>query len=248
MTVLLAVLLASLAGSMHCAAMCGGFVCVYAGGRPGQGSPGAHAAYNAGRLASYVTLGALAGALGGRVDQLGAVVGLGRAAAVVAGALMVLWASTEIAVALGAPVRLFAAPGAAWVRRTIGRGLVATRNGSPPVRAATIGVLTALLPCGWLYAFVASAAATGGAGSGALLMLAFWAGTVPMLLGVGMGAQRIFGRLAGRVPLVGAGIVLVLGLLSIAGRMPGVRTAGHDGGVHRGHAGVAAPEATDGRR
>ena len=238
MTILVAVLLASLAGSMHCAAMCGGFVCIYAGGGPGHGARAghpAHAAYHLARLAAYAVLGALAGIFGAGMDGLGAIIGVSRAAAVVAGGLMVLWATTEIATALGVRVPPGAVPGAAWVRRVIGRGLSATRDASPVMRAGTIGLLTALIPCGWLYAFVASAAATGSAARGALLMATFWAGTVPLLLGVGYGAQRVFGGLTRRLPLVGAGILLVLGLLSIGGRLPvtpqnGRHTGGHNGG------------------
>ena len=70
MTLLLAVLGASLLGSVHCAALCGGFVCLYTGvgstrtvhatsGRIRRAAP--HAAYNAGRLVSYLSIGVLAG-------------------------------------------------------------------------------------------------------------------------------------------------------------------------------------------
>ena len=62
MTLLLAVLGASLLGSVHCAAMCGGFVCLYSGtGASRHKGAAPHAAYNAGRLVSYLLLGALAG-------------------------------------------------------------------------------------------------------------------------------------------------------------------------------------------
>ena len=60
------VLMASLVGSVHCAGMCGGFVCFYAGaGVNDASSPRpsllhAHALYNIGRLLSYLILGALA--------------------------------------------------------------------------------------------------------------------------------------------------------------------------------------------
>jgi sulfite exporter TauE/SafE len=50
-------------------------------------------------------------------------------------------------------------------------------------------------------------------------MIAFWIGTVPMLLAVGFGAQRVLGPFARRLPLAAAALVLVLGLLSIAGRL-----------------------------
>ena len=85
MTLLFGVLVASLVGSVHCAAMCGAFVCLYARGSIAARASG-HVAYNAGRLVSYVALGLVAGALGARVDRLGALVDVQRAAAIVAGA------------------------------------------------------------------------------------------------------------------------------------------------------------------
>ncbi|MCU0635621.1 MAG: sulfite exporter TauE/SafE family protein, partial [Gemmatimonadaceae bacterium] len=85
MTALLALLTASLLGSVHCAAMCGGFVCLYAGvGQPGSAarhvSGGAHAAYNAGRLVSYTLLGLLAGTIGQGIEHAGTLAGVQRGA------------------------------------------------------------------------------------------------------------------------------------------------------------------------
>jgi len=100
------VLVASLVGSIHCAAMCGGFVCAYAGpgARRGLSNLPAHLAYNGGRLVSYVTLGLVAGAIGARVDDLGRLAGMGRGAAVLAGILMVVWALGMIGATLGVRV------------------------------------------------------------------------------------------------------------------------------------------------
>jgi sulfite exporter TauE/SafE len=56
-----------------------------------------------------------------------------------------------------------------------------------------LGLALGLLPCGFLYAALAVAAAGGRPGWGALAMLAFGAGTVPSLIVVGFA-----GRLAGR--------------------------------------------------
>jgi len=218
-TLFAAVLVASLLGSIHCAAMCGGFVCAYAGAASPRGLAGlsAHAAYHAGRLVSYVALGTAAGAIGARMNDLGRLAGVGRGAAIVAGVLMVLWAATTIAVSLGARVRATFAP--QWVRRTFGALLVAMRDEPPAARAAATGLLTTLIPCGWLYTFVVTAGGTGDAISGAVTMFAFWIGTVPILFALGVGARRLFGPFAQRLPVAGAVLVLVLGLLSIAGRV-----------------------------
>lgn len=219
MTLLAGVLIASLVGSIHCAAMCGGFVCAYAGTAAPRGLKNlpAHLAYNGGRLVSYLALGFAAGAVGARVDGLGRLAGVGRGAAIVAGALMVAWALATIGASLG--VRMPAAPGPAWLWRRLGAALLAMRDRPPVERAAATGLLTTLLPCGWLYTFVVTAGGTGSALAGAGTMLAFWIGTLPVLLAVGFGVQRLFGPLARRLPVAAAAVVLVLGLLSIAGRV-----------------------------
>ncbi|HEU4990411.1 MAG TPA: sulfite exporter TauE/SafE family protein [Gemmatimonadaceae bacterium] len=229
MTLLLGVLAASLVGSVHCAAMCGGFVCVYAGASTPRGMANlpAHLAYNAGRLVSYVALGAVAGAIGARVDDLGRFAGFGRAAAVAAGVLMVAWALGIIAATAGVRVPGTLAP--EWAKRRLGGALIAMRDRPPVARAAVTGLLTTLLPCGWLYTFVVTAGGPASPLAGAGVMGAFWLGTVPVLLGVGLGAQRLLGPVARRLPLASAALVLVLGLLSIAGRVraPAMHLGGH---------------------
>jgi sulfite exporter TauE/SafE len=228
MTLVLAVLVASLLGSVHCAAMCGPFVCFYAtsGASPAswrQDSP-SHAAYNLGRLVSYLVLGLIAGALGGMLDRAGVLAGVGKIAAMIAGVLMVGWGAGAILAARGIRIPAPGVPGA-W-QRAAGAVLQQVRNQPPVIRAAATGLVTTLLPCGWLYAFVVTA---GGAGSplrGALVMLIFWAGTLPMMLAVGFGARAFFGPLRARLPMVSAAVIVMLGVFSIAnhfGVVPGMR-------------------------
>jgi sulfite exporter TauE/SafE len=226
MTLLLGVLAASIIGSVHCAAMCGAFVCLYAG--PGRANAPAHVhvAYNVGRLVSYVALGAVAGAIGASVDNLVLLAGISRGAAIVAGALMIAWAMSVLASSAGVPIASRGGPD--WIKRRFGAAILSLRNQPAPVRAAATGLLTTLLPCGWLYTFVITAAGTGSARIGAAVMLAFWAGTVPMMLGVGFGFQKLNRSILKRLPLASAAVVLVLGVLSITGRLQPIRdTSGH---------------------
>jgi sulfite exporter TauE/SafE len=216
-TALLGVLLASLVGSVHCAGMCGPFVCVYAGLGNGQGNWSLHAAYNGGRLLSYLVLGAAAGALGAGADRLGVLWGISRAAALLAGALMILWGTSTILSARGVAVP--------WRRLTrslrspLG-GVLSRLRGQPPLmRAGATGLLTTLLPCGWLYAFVAVAAGSGNALSGIATMAMFWLGTLPALTALGAVAQRLAGRYGPRLPVAMASVVVLLGVLTIAGRV-----------------------------
>jgi hypothetical protein len=49
-------------------------------------------------------------------------------------------------------------------------------------------------------------------------MAAFWAGTVPVLAGVGALAQRAAGPLRARLPIFTAAALMVLGVLTVAGK------------------------------
>lgn len=212
-----AIFLASLLGSAHCAAMCGPFVAFYSvGAGPGRRS-GLHAAYSLGRLAAYATLGAVAGALGAGVESLGALAGVSRAAAVVAGVVMVLWGVDTLAARLGSRRGLLHPPAA--LQRTVQRIGQGLRSVSPAQRALLTGASTALLPCGWLYAFVAASGGTASPWLGALTMAVFWTGTLPVMVSLGLGLQRLAGPLRERLPLVTATAVVAIGLLTIAGRL-----------------------------
>jgi uncharacterized protein len=212
----LTVLAASLVGSLHCAGMCGGFVAFYAGAgvrRPALG----HTAYNLGRLAAYATLGALAGAFGAALDLAAAPAGIERAAAVLAGTLIALWGTRTLLETAGVRVGGLAPPAA--LRGAVARALAAVAAQPPVVRALVIGLLTGLLPCGWLYAFIVTAAGTGDPLRGAGLMAVFWMGTLPVMAGLGLAVQALSGRIRRWVPAACAVAMIVVGLLAVAGRV-----------------------------
>ena len=211
----LTVLAASLVGSLHCAGMCGGFVAFYAGAagrRPGL----AHAAYNLGRLAAYATLGALAGTLGAALDLAAAPAGIQRAAAVLAGVLIALWGTRTLLETAGVRVARLDPPAA--LRSAVARGVAAVAAQPPVTRALVIGLLTGLLPCGWLYAFIVTAAGTGDPLRGAGLMAVFWLGTLPVMAGLGVAVQALAGGFRRWVPAVCAVAMIVVGLFAVAGR------------------------------
>lgn len=220
------VLATSLLGSLHCAGMCGGFVCFYSGG-PGGRRLLPHAAYNTGRLVSYLALGALAGALGAGIDRLGASTGLARPAAVVAGALMIVWGGLGVMRAAGARIAEPAAPG--FLRARFATALQAVHAQPPALRALTVGLVTTLLPCGFLYAYVTIAAGTGSPLGGVLVMTAFWAGTVPVMAGLGATAGRLIAPLQRRLPALTASALVLIGLLTVTGKfLPHPGHAHHD--------------------
>lgn len=243
-TLALGVVSASLLGSLHCAGMCGGFACLY-GGDAAQGHTASarplltgHVAYHGGRLAAYTTLGALAGALGAGLDRAGELAGVQRVAGWVAGALLIVWGLALLAHALDVRFLPALVRGQLPERsaRFIGSVLVRFRAQSIGTRASLLGLLTGLLPCGWLWAFVVSAAGTGAAWRGAAFMALFWLGTVPALVAIATGVRRATGALQQRLPIVSAMLVIGFGLASLGGRLGVV--AGHAN--HEAHTPAAA--------
>lgn len=215
---LLAVLATSLLGSLHCLGMCGGFVALVAsGGRPGCASLAgagalAQSAYHLGRATTYIGLGALAGGLGAGLDRVAGLAGLQRAAAVAAGAVLLAGGLLALLAAAGVAARLprlEGLPVARWLA-------AAARAGR--ARPLLLGLLTPLLPCGWLWLFVASAAGAGGPLRGAAVMAAFWLGTVPALLGLGLGLARLAAPLRARLPWLQGAALVAVGVVVLAGR------------------------------
>lgn len=207
------VFVAALLGSAHCAGMCGGLACFVAGS---GGSARSTLTYNGGRLVSYLALGVLGGAAGAGFDRAGALAGWSRPAALVAGTLMIAWGAATALQAFGLRVRAVTMPAVA--REALAGSLRALSGRSPSERGLALGLLTPLLPCGWLYAFVATAAATGSPWRGAAVMGAFWAGTVPIMAALGAGLQRAFGPLRARLPVLTSVALIVIGLLTVAGK------------------------------
>ena len=220
---LLAAFLLGLLGSGHCAGMCGGIACFLTLAQPApvRARPARLAlflgAYNAGRIASYCTAGALAGA-----------VGLGLAAALPLAATHVVGfaVSGAMLLAVGAHVggwwrpldaleRLGARP---WQRIAPHvQRFVPVRS---PAHALAFGALWGWLPCGLVYSALALALTSGSALDGALRMLAFGLGTAPMLLLIGSTAGWV--RELAREPSLrrwaGAGLI-GLGALTFAGAL-----------------------------
>lgn len=219
-TVLATVFVASLLGSLHCAGMCGGLVAFYAGTDASAGPRRmlSHAAYNGGRLAGYVLLGLAAGAIGAALNVAGALAGIQRVALTAAGVVMIAWGLIALLQIRG--YRIFRHNPDSRLQRAVRRSFAIASRKPPVVRAGTVGLLSALLPCGWLWAFVVTAAGTGSAANGALVMAVFWAGTVPILLAIGLGAQLIANPVRRFAPSLTAILLVVLGLLAIVGRPP----------------------------
>jgi hypothetical protein len=207
---LTAAFVGGLAGGVHCAGMCGGIVHVLCAG-PGRsrGAPSLRylLAFNAGRVASYACAGALAGALG----QAGL---LTRAAPVLQplmfalASLMLVTLGLYLAGAMPLLARIEAAGAWLW------RGIQPWSRRVLPVtslpRALGLGALWGWMPCGMVYAVLMTALAFGSWWQGAVLMLAFGAGTLPNLFGIGLAWRQLDRLRAASAPRAVAGCAVAL--------------------------------------
>jgi len=181
-----ALFLVGLLGGAHCVGMCGGIVGALTMGGASRWSM--HLAYNSGRILSYATAGALAGALGAA--------SLGLEGQIPARLILYLFANLML-VALG--FYLLGVTRALAFTERAGQALwrrvqPLTRRFLPATtirQAFPLGLLWGWLPCGLVYSALASALSAGSAGRGAALMLAFGLGTLPNLLLAGILLSRL---------------------------------------------------------
>ncbi|MCU0804347.1 MAG: sulfite exporter TauE/SafE family protein [Burkholderiales bacterium] len=210
-------------GGLHCVGMCGGIVAALSLRRPGQPpAPGAwllQLGYNAGRVASYTAAGAIAGLAGGLGALLDRLLPVQLALYVIANALLVLL-GLYLAGLGTAVLRLEAAGGAIW-RFAQSRGL-RLAPARTPLGAVGAGLAWGWIPCGLVYSALALALVSGSALRGALVMLAFGAGTLPTLFATGLAADRLRGWARNRRVRVAAGIAVVaMGIVGFV-RAPGL--------------------------
>jgi len=227
---LLPVLVVGLLGSVHCAGMCGGIVGALSMG-PGAGHTipvrvvqaarpalANVLAYNAGRIASYMAAGALAGGIGQGAGALSRLPTL-QAGGYWMANLMLAMLGLYLMDAWRGLARLEQGGQLLWrhvqpLLRHV-RSAKGGRFGAGRMLAA--GALWGWLPCGMVYSVLVTAMLSGSATGGALVMLAFGLGTLPMLFGLGLlGARLRAGLRLRRVRLACGALVLGFGLLGLA--------------------------------
>lgn len=206
---LFAIFLVGLLGGTHCVGMCGGIVAAISMQLPSGGARFPyHAAYNLGRISSYVIAGALMGAVGSSTLLLNGFLPVEQMLYVLAN-VMLLLLGLYLAGITHAVVYIERLGGALWkcLKPYMARLLPIKKVSG----AFMIGLVWGWLPCGLVYSVLLSALASGDALHGALLMLAFGLGTLPNLFAMGLFAQKLKPWLQQKAVRLGAGL-LVAGL------------------------------------
>lgn len=161
-------------GSVHCIGMCGPLAMSLPGaGRARWRFLGERLLYNLGRAVTYTLLGALFGAFG----LLVALAGYQQWLSFGIGCVMVLsvlvpWVQRRLGRLEQAPAHL--------LRRVLAPIQAMYRRGGA-VAMLGVGLLNGLLPCGFVYAALATAVTLGSVGASASFMAAFGLGTLPAM-------------------------------------------------------------------
>ena len=208
-----AALVFGLVSGVHCVGMCGGIVAAFSTRPIAFGAPGLgrHLAFNAGRIATYALLGAVAGAAGALVFSAGAAqaaVFYAANAALVLIGLHVAGATRLLSVfeRIGSPL---------W--RLLQPHVAQLLGASRALPAFGAGLGWGFIPCGLVYAAIATSAFSGSAWQGAAAMAAFGAGTLPWLLAAGVAAARLRTWMHQRAIRVALGsVILASGIAGLA--------------------------------
>ena len=194
--------------SVHCVAMCGGInlsQCIPQTAIDGSARNSAALRpsflYNLGRVISYTVIGGVVGALGSVISFTGAMRG---AVQLVAGVFMVIMGVNMLGLFPG--LRKFVPR----MPRIFSRSVNAEKgkSNSPLI----VGLLNGLMPCGPLQAMQIYALSTGSPVKGALSMLLFSLGTVPLMFALGALSSVLSKRFTHRVMTAGAALVVILGI------------------------------------
>jgi sulfite exporter TauE/SafE len=230
---------AGLLSAGHCFGMCGGIVGAFSLGSGAAGTGGRARlqgllAYNAGRILTYAALGALAGSLGATVGGF-----LPPEVARRGGRLLAALFLVGLGLFLAGRPQ-FLQPierlGARLWRRIepAGRRFLQARG---PGHALALGLVWGFLPCGLVYSMLAMASLAGGAGSGAIVMLSFGAGTLPALFAAGLAASRLRDLARSTLLRRSAAAIYVAAGLWLA--FTAISGPGAHGGAHGKSAGAA---------
>lgn len=212
-------LLVGLLGGVHCVGMCGGIVGALSFGLPEDVRARTarllrfQLAYNLGRIASYVVVGAAVGGLGRLLAETLPVYYAQRVLLLLAGVLMLLlglylggwWFGLTYLERMG---------GGLWRRiEPAARRLLPVRSLG---QALTLGAIWGWVPCGLVYSMLVWGVAAGSPWKGAGLMLAFGLGTLPNLLLMGLAAGNLARWVRrGEVRAVAGGMVMLFGLITL---------------------------------
>lgn len=209
-----AIIAASVIGSIHCVGMCGALA-LTAGAQSRKGLIN----YHLGRFLGYFCVGALAGFLGSefinsemKYISYASSILLGLSFFVIGFSII---KKGQLPMKQPYFLRLFYQNKVGWLLEN---------KVSHSISSFVIGLLSPLLPCGWLYGFILVAIATNNVLWGGVLLTSFWVGTLPALSGISLLARKPIRFVNSRASIFFGILLIVMGFSSIIIKLSNLAT------------------------
>ncbi len=169
--------------------------------------------YQLGRLLGYSILGTLAWILGEGLKNLVSISSTQMFSGLVLGTLFIFWGVQSFR---GKKAELPLPGFLHHAYRFLFRHFA---GNSGYFRSFVVGFLSLMLPCGLIYGVVIAAAALGEFHQIILSLFFFWLGTLPAMIGAPQIIRKVMNPLRAKLPKIYAMIFIVVGIVTIAGRL-----------------------------
>ncbi|MFZ4639040.1 MAG: sulfite exporter TauE/SafE family protein [Nodosilinea sp.] len=209
----------------HCLGMCGPLAAVFAMGSSAREQVSLwqslrfHLLLNLGRLISYGLVGSAIGAVGSVLVAGGHMAGLGsglrQIVAWLAGIMLIWVGLTQVSPGGFPRFPLLHPLLQPRIRQQLNRIMGDFSDRPQWWTPLPLGLVWGLIPCGFLYTAQIKAAETTQLGAGALTMLAFGLGTLPMMVGVGLSTSWLSGDRRSQLFYLGGWLTLLIGGLTL---------------------------------
>ena len=207
----------------HCIGMCGPLTVAFALSQEDSNPKRIngwrfHLLLNIGRIVSYSLVGAALGGLGSAFVASGQLAGIGsafRQAMAIFTGILLIWFGLGQIKPNWLPRLPLLHPLKGVVHNRLNSGMDRVASQHRWWTPALLGSFWGLIPCGFLYVAQLKAVETGELFGGAMTMLFFGLGTVPMMLGVGVSASKVSADRRSQLFRLGGWITLSIGILTL---------------------------------
>jgi len=202
-------MMAGFLGSGHCLGMCGALVSGYFMKNRGQRSYLPYLAYQLTRISVYAAIGVTAASLGVVLVSSGLFGKIQSVLQVLIGAVVILLALGVIGwIPWQGSIRLIP-------MQVLRKGYASASQKGPVLGAMIAGFLNGMMPCPLTFAMAVKATTATSLLEGGALMLAFGAGTLPMMLFISVAFGKLSAKLRGLMLKSAALIMMLMGFNTI---------------------------------
>lgn len=201
--------MAGFLGSGHCLGMCGALVSGYFMKHRGQSGYWPYLAYQLTRISVYVMIGMIAAALGVVLVSSGLFGKIQSLLQVFIGAIVIVLALGVIGwIPFQGSIRLIP-------MQALRKGYATASHKGPVLGAMIAGLLNGLMPCPLTFAMAVKATTATSIQEGGALLLAFGAGTLPMMLFISVAFGKLSAKLRGLMLKSAALIMMLMGFNTV---------------------------------